>query len=378
MPIAPEKDATPFATVSMDFITELPLSRGFDAIAVFVDHDVTKAAVIAPCHSTITADQTALLYQNHVWRRFGLPRKLISDRGTQFTAHFFKELCRLLGITQAMSTAYHPQTDGQTERLNQELEQYLRAFCTMRQDDWADHLVSAEFAHNIKAHSTIDVSPFEALMGYNPSSLPSVIPPTPVPAVADRLQHLVHLRDEIQAAQRVAHRCWSDDHASPPYKVDDLVYLEGKHISTFYPTKKLAPRRHGPFKIIKVVNPVTFRLELPPSWLARNIFPVFHGSFLSPYVTTPAYGPHFPRPTPDIIDNSEHFEVDSVINSRFHRHRLQYLVHWKGYPSSDDLWLPASELSSAPDAVAAFHLLHPDAPRSLRSELITRRRGRRP
>src|SRR5713101_10001543 len=124
-PIPPEKDATPFATVSLDFITELPPSNGFDAIAVFVDHDVTKAVVITPCHTTITAEQTADLYQNHVWRHFSLPSKVISDRGMQFTANFTKVLCTSLRIKQAMSTAYHPQTDGQTECLNQGLEQYL-------------------------------------------------------------------------------------------------------------------------------------------------------------------------------------------------------------------------------------------------------------
>jgi Integrase core domain len=148
-PIPPAADATPFSTVSMDFITELPPSLGFDAITVFVDHDVTKATVIVPCSTTITTEQTVQLYQDHVWRCFSLPRKLISDRGTQFTALFTKELCRLLGITQAMSTAYHPQSDGQTERLNQELEQYLRAFCNLHQMDWASYLSAAEFAHNL-------------------------------------------------------------------------------------------------------------------------------------------------------------------------------------------------------------------------------------
>src|SRR5882724_2590323 len=130
-PIPPLPDATPFSTVSMDFITELPKFDGFDAIAVFVDHDVTKAAVFAPCHSTITADSTATLYCNHVWKRFSLPRKLISDRGPQFTAAFTHDLCSLLNIDQALSMAYHPQSDGQTERVKQELEQYLRTYTSI-------------------------------------------------------------------------------------------------------------------------------------------------------------------------------------------------------------------------------------------------------
>jgi len=109
----------------MDFIIALPVSQGFDAIAVFIDHDITKTAIFAPCHSNITAEGTANLYRDHVWKCFGLPSKLITDRGPQFTASFSCSLCTSLGISQAMSTAYHPQTDGQMERVNQSLEQYL-------------------------------------------------------------------------------------------------------------------------------------------------------------------------------------------------------------------------------------------------------------
>src|SRR3981189_2829680 len=136
VPITPEENPTPFSTVSMDFITELPNSKGFDVIAVFVDHDLTKAAVIVPCSTTITEEGMAKLYRDHGWKRFGLPRKVISDRGTQFTASFTVELCRLLQISQAMSTAYHPQTDGQTERLNQESAQFFSAYTSLHQTDW--------------------------------------------------------------------------------------------------------------------------------------------------------------------------------------------------------------------------------------------------
>src|SRR5882762_8168177 len=183
-PILPEMDTAPFSTVSMDFIVELPISQGYDAIAVFVDHDVTKAAVFAPCSTSITTDQTATLYCDYIWKHFGLPQKLISDHGPQFTSSFSTELCKLLDIQQAMSTAYHTQTDGQTERVNRELEQYLRAYCSVHQNDWADHLSTAEFAHNVHHHSTIDTSPFCALMGYQPTSLPLSTPSSSTPTVS--------------------------------------------------------------------------------------------------------------------------------------------------------------------------------------------------
>src|SRR5712692_2824852 len=111
--------------MSLDFIMELPNSDGYDAILVVVNHNVTKATVIVPCKTMITVDQTAVLYINHVWRCFGLLCKIILDWGMQFTAHFTHSLCHLLDINQNLSTAYHPQTDGQTEYLNQELEQFL-------------------------------------------------------------------------------------------------------------------------------------------------------------------------------------------------------------------------------------------------------------
>ena len=104
----------------MDFITELPESGGFNALFVVVDHDLTKGIVLMPCTKEIDALGTAKLYHDHVYRRFGLPRRMISDRGPQFASQVFQELCTKLGVKSTMSTAYHPQTDGQTERVNQE------------------------------------------------------------------------------------------------------------------------------------------------------------------------------------------------------------------------------------------------------------------
>jgi hypothetical protein len=362
IPIIPEENPTPFSTVSMDFITELPISNGFDAIAVFVDHDLTKAAVITPCSTSITAEGTAKLYQDSVWKRFGLPRKIISDRGTQFTASFTTELCKLLNISQAMSTAYHPQTDGQTERLNQELEQFLRAYTSLRQTDWADHLSAAEFSHNSRTHSTTNTAPFFALMGYHPASLPLSFLSTGNPLVSDRLDLLSSLRSDLVTAQTIAHRQWTTPTPPPAYAIGDLVWLEGKNLRTSHPASKLAPRRYGPFPIEKAINPVTFRLTIPASWSSR-IHPVFHASLLTPYRETAAHGPNFTRPPPDLIgpDNAEEWEVDQLLDSRYIRGKLQYLVSWVGYPSADNMWLSASALGNATDLVSAFHRSHPSA-----------------
>ena len=147
-PITPSEEPEPFDTVSIDFIGELPGSTGNNAIMVVVDQGCTKGTVFIPCTTNTGTEEAAALYVTNVWRRFGLPHFQILDRGPQFAVKFTEELCKRLGIKRAMSTAFYPQTDGKTEQVNQELEQYLRAYCNHRQDNWAELLLAAEFVHN--------------------------------------------------------------------------------------------------------------------------------------------------------------------------------------------------------------------------------------
>src|ERR1700724_278478 len=132
-PIQAQPNATPFFQVTCDFITDLPVSDGFDSLMVVVDHGSTKGVISIPCNKTIDTEQTALNYIEHVYKQFGLPTSFLSDRGPQFSSKVFKEMARQLGIKTLQSTAYHPQTDGETERVNQELEIYFRIFCTNNQ-----------------------------------------------------------------------------------------------------------------------------------------------------------------------------------------------------------------------------------------------------
>ena len=138
----------PFAHCSMDLITDLPLSDSFDSILVVVNRGLTKGVILMPCNKTITTKQVANLLLEHLYKQFGLPDEFISDRGPQFAAHVFQELLRLLGITSKLSTAYHPQTDGATERVNQEIEAYLLIFYSSFPEDWAKKLYLVEFTHN--------------------------------------------------------------------------------------------------------------------------------------------------------------------------------------------------------------------------------------
>ena len=159
---------SPFASVGMDFITGLPQTRsGHDCILVFVCR-LTKMVHFVPTTTTVGGEATASLYRDHVFKLHGLASELVSDRGTQFNNAFMRTLTRLLGTRQALSTAFHPQTDGQTERVNRVLEEMLRHFNSPRQDDWDEYLSLAEFAVNNAKHASTGQSPFFLVYGRNP------------------------------------------------------------------------------------------------------------------------------------------------------------------------------------------------------------------
>ena len=162
-----EATSHPSKDITTDFVTGLPETQGFDALFVTCCRH-TKQCHVIPTHSTVTAQGLATLFRDHVWKLHGLPETALSDRGPQFAADFMKELNNILGIKTKLSTAYHPQTDGQTERLNQEIEQYLRMFVSHRQNDWPEWITCAEFAYNNKVHMATQVSPFYTNYGYNP------------------------------------------------------------------------------------------------------------------------------------------------------------------------------------------------------------------
>jgi len=184
-------------TINVDFILELPESGGYDAVMVAVD-TVGKQSHFTETVTTVTAAGTANLYMRNVWKLHGLPRKVVSNHRPQFVAAFMKELYRLLGIEALSSTAYHPQTDGQTERVNQELEQYLCVFVGERQDDWYSLLPLAEFAYNNHVHSSTQQTPFLLDTGHHPQmGFEPHQPPSRIEAVnefTDRMLSLHWLR----------------------------------------------------------------------------------------------------------------------------------------------------------------------------------------
>ena len=267
MPIPPALTTWPFAHCSMDLIMDLPLSDGFDSILVVVNRGLTKGVILLPCNKTITAEQVANLLLENLYKRFGLPDEIISDRGPQFAAHAFRELLKLLNVTSKLSMAYHPQTDGATERVNQEIEAYLSIFCSSFPEEWAKKLFLVEFTHNNQRHAERKHSPFELMHGESPKTLPITFKETKYLTIEERMHTLIHDREEALAAHELAMRRIADRRKNmfTPFKKGDLVWLDTRNIKTMN-NPKIRPRREGPFSISGVLGPLTYRLKLPASW----------------------------------------------------------------------------------------------------------------
>jgi hypothetical protein len=246
-PITPELDALPFQTIAMDFIVKLPQSEGYDSILTITDHDCSKAAIFIPCNETIDADGVADLYLRNVFVQYGLPSKVICDRDPRFISRFMQTLCKRMGIKVNASTAYHPRTDGQSERSNQWLEQWLRPWTNFAQNNWRKYLPFAEFAHNSWHNETTKKSPFQVLMGYHPRDNITPFPNT-LPGVETQIEEWTQARRQVQEAILIAQQRWAHSkYLGQTFKIGDKVWLEGRNLRTEQPTAKLAPKRHGPF-----------------------------------------------------------------------------------------------------------------------------------
>ncbi|KAJ1572836.1 hypothetical protein NDA15_005505 [Ustilago hordei] len=257
----------PWGSISLDFIEGLPTSKKYDSktydsILVIVDR-LTKFAILAPTHKTVTAKQTAVLLYGHMVRLFGYPDHMVSDRGRQFISGAWKAFAEQMGVKHSLSTAYHPQTDGQTERVNQVIEQYLRMYCNYEQNDWANLLDTAAFVYNNTVHNSIGVSPFFACYGWNPKAHPDipqrlgVNDPGRFEYLMDGKERCKYLQEQIREAQRRSVDQYNRKHKDIEFKVGDMVYINRRNWKTRRPTPKLDTRFAGPY-------PVQERPTMPP------------------------------------------------------------------------------------------------------------------
>jgi transposase InsO family protein len=340
-----------FGSLGIDFMTDLPLSEdGFDSIMVMVDHGLSKGIILTPCNKKgLDAEMTSRLFLDNVFSRFGLPDKIMTDRGVQFDAAFFRELCAQLGIKPSMTTAFHPQANGGTERVNQEVQLYLSIFCINNPSSWSRALKKAEFVYNNRPHADQSQSPFELMYGQAPLAMPEAFGHSENPSVEARIAQLNQWRkDAILAHEHARERMKTRIRESyTPFAKGDKVWLEARNLIRTY-NKKITTKREGPFVITEVLGPLNYRLKLPEGW---KIHPVFHASLLSPYVENGTHGRNFPRPAPDLIDNQEEWEVERILRHKGTKN-ISYQVKWHGY--EDPTWEPEKNLANAADIITDY------------------------
>ena len=227
----PSRCSQPFQQLSIDLITDLLPSHGYDSLMVVVNHSLLKGVILTPCTKTIDPKGVAELFFKHVFLQFGLHEHLISDQGPQFTLAFAAELAHILNYDLKLSTAYHPQTDGETEQVNQEVETYLWMFCQGQSDKWSELIPMAEFTHNFATHSSTQKSQFSLILGYELRDYPK-LGQMFLPSLEDRLTLLEQARDEALAAHKKAQQSMKEQITTKfvLWKVGDKVWLEGKNL----------------------------------------------------------------------------------------------------------------------------------------------------
>ncbi|SYW79554.1 uncharacterized protein UHO2_04197 [Ustilago hordei] len=326
----------PWGSKSLDFIEGLPPlkkydSKTYDSILVIVNR-LTKFAILAPTHNTVTAKQTAVLLYGHMVRLFGYPDHMVSDQGRQFISGAWKAFAEQMGVKHSLSMAYHPQTNGQTERVNQVIEQYLRMYCNYEQDDWANLLDTAAFVYNNTVHNSIGVSPFFACYGWNPKAHPDipqqlgVNDPGCFEYLMDGKECCKYLQEQIREAQQRSVDQYNRKHKDIEFKVGDMVYINCRNWKTRRPTPKLDTWFAGPYPV--------------QEWPAR----------------TSSLPQHAEQPTiPSLPDEDLDFEVEALIDKRSHNGTTEYKVLWRGYSEEAASWEPVENLN-CPDLIQEYEV----------------------
>ena len=362
----------PWTNITMDFVTGLPECELKNAILMVVDR-LAKERVYIPCSDKdegTNAEATAKMLLHNVWRRHGLPSSVVSDRGPQFVSSVWKALCKLLQINAKLSTAFHPETDGQSEIANQEMERHLRTYVNHFQNNWVDLLPIAEFAANANPSSTTKIPPFQATRGYVPRmSFDPVdlseeltreqLANTKAWSIASDMEEVwKFVREEMARSQEKYTEAADRYRKSVEYKVGDSVWLSTKNIKTERPSKKLDHKMVGPFKIKALVGSLC-RLELPTS---MKIHDVFHPSLLRKASADPLPGQHNDPAPPVIVDDKEEWEVNDILDARKRGRKVQFRVKWKRY-DKDKTWYDASGFEHSRKLVDDFYHRNPTKPR---------------
>ncbi|KAG7666513.1 hypothetical protein KSW81_001939 [Nannochloris sp. 'desiccata'] len=345
-----------FEVITMDFVTKLPEADGFTAIMIMVDK-LTKRVFLAPTTDAVTAEEAATMFFEHVIRNQGVPSIIISDRGTQFTSVFWKSMVAQLGIKHKLSTAYHPQTDGQSEITVRIVIDLLRTL-HYQYKNWVKILPAVEFAINNSVNASTGKTPFFLCYGEEV--------PTPASinlqflARNNRNQPSVDFAERTQVAVQQAQRAlvkaqqrqktYADKNRRYlTFEVGDQVYISTADLPLKGP-RRLAPKWFGPVPIIEKLSDLNYRVALPEMWKRRH--PVFHIEKLKPFVVSTKFPSRSDRrPPPDLEQGSDVYNVEKILNRRSTRRgrgwRIEYYIKWEGYPMCDSTWEPKTNLQDA-------------------------------
>ncbi|KAF8675264.1 hypothetical protein RHS04_06745 [Rhizoctonia solani] len=340
----------PFHMILYNFITGFPKSQGHNAILVVIDL-FSKFGHFIPTTKRVTAKGLADLFVTHVWKLHGLPIITVLDHRTTFTGKFLQALYQRLGIKPSFSSAYHPESNRQTERVNQFIEFYLRSYIAANHSDWATWLPLAEYTYNNAKHIATGKTPFELIYGRNPVLNPSNVPSN-VPEADQVADTLAKEWKEAKAALRMSkEKMVRDKGTIPKYSVGKRVWLDGKNVELRTNSNKLDPKRLGPFEITEKVSSHAYCLKLPDSLKIHNIFYV---GLISKVHKSPSQ-PFPERPPPETIEGEEEYKVEQIIDSKRQRRKWFYLIKWKGYGPEDNSWEPEELLEHSQEEIQCFN-----------------------
>ena len=361
----------------MDFIVKLPRSKEpltgaiYDSIWVTMER-LTKYAYMIPYKEGSTADELAYMFTRHIYANHGLPDEFITDRDKLFVSKFWKTLMAQLGVHHKLSSAYHPQTDGQTERTNQTLEAYLRTYVNNQQNDWVEWLPLAQFAFNDSVSEATQASPFMANYGYQPQSYkqPRADPIRAEKAII-KTEKLIAFHKQLQLDinfrnERMAFYANKSRSQEPSLEKGGTVYLLRKNIKTTRPSNKLDYKKLGPFKIAQKIGNVNYRLDLPKG---SRVHPVFHVSLLEP-----TKGKQKLDDTTEVQPEHEQhdiYDVEKVLDSRVSHGTTEYFIKWLDWDSIHNTWELSTNLN-CPEKLAEFHRWFPMAPKGVTDQRRTR------
>ncbi|KAJ9518377.1 hypothetical protein QJQ45_010295 [Haematococcus lacustris] len=348
-------------SVSMDLITKLPsASHGLDAICVFVDR-LSKMVHFVPCKESMNAKGFARLFVDNVFKLHGLPKDMVSDRGPHFHNTFWHHVQKLLGMRGSLSSSYHPQSDGQTERYNRVLEEMLRHYISPTQADWPDYLSLAEFAVNNSWQESIKSTPFLVNTGQSPIT-PMLHSLPDKGRCPEGLSYATWWQEAVakaklcmQAAQQRQAAYANQDRREVHYKVGQMVLLSTKNMRLKPGKARKLPRFVGPFKVLGLVGQVVVNLQLPASM--SRLHPVFHVSLIKPYTGTDV---GFMPPPVEWLDEEPVYYVERLLDHR-HVHAgkaKEYLVQWEGYDAEHNTWEPRSNLVGCDKILAEYNAAH--------------------